>query len=168
MTVKKKIKHTGCNWNFQGNGITNKEQMPKETFGFVYQITIELDNKEFHYIGQKRLISRRKKMMTKKEIEALPNKRLKKYYYVETEMPWQSYLGSNKVLLALVKQYGEKKLKLRKEIIEYCFSELELKWRELKKIVCDGAMESTEYFNDNISIKQIGTFDFSAKKEIAK
>lgn len=163
MAVKKI--HTGCNWKFQGGCIINKEQMPKNTYGFVYQVTIELDGKELYYIGQKKLISRRKKMMTKKEIEALPNKRLKKYYYVESEMPWQSYLGSNKVLLALVKQYGEKKLKLKKEIIEYCFSELELKYKEVKRIICEGAMESTQFFNDNVSIKQIGTFDFSSKKD---
>lgn len=148
------------NWTYQGKEITNKEQMPDKTFGFVYMITIELDGKELYYIGQKKLISRRKKNMTKKEIEALPNKRLKKYYYVETEMPWQNYLGSNKPLLALIKQYGEIKLKLKKDILEYCFSELELKYRECKAIICSGAMETTEYFNDNISLKQIGTFNF--------
>ena len=149
------------NWKYEGKEVTNKDQMPKDTYGFVYQITIELDGKELYYIGQKKLISRRKKNMTKKEIEALPNKRLKKYYYVETEMPWQSYVGSNKPLLALIKQYGENKLNLKKEILEYCFSELELKYRECKQIICQGAMETTQFFNDNISLKQIGTFNFN-------
>lgn len=153
------------NWIYNNKEITNKTQMPKDTFGFVYLIEIELDGKKLYYIGQKRLISRRKKNMTKKEIEALPNKRLKKYYYVETEMDWQNYFGSNKVLLALIKQYGTDKLKLKKEILEYCFTELELKYKEAKNIICSGAMETTEYFNDNISIKQIGTFDFSREKE---
>lgn len=151
---------TKVHWTYGGKNITSISQMPKDTIGFVYQIEIELDGKKLFYIGQKKLISRRKKMMTKKEIEALPNKRLKKYYYVEKEMDWQNYLGSNKPLLALIKQYGTDKLKLKKEILEYCFSELELKYRECKNIICSGAMETTEYFNDNISLKQIGTFNF--------
>lgn len=149
------------NWTYENKEVTQIAEMPKETYGFVYRITIDLDGKFFHYIGQKKLISRRKKMMTKKEIEALPNKRLKKYYYVESEMPWQKYLGSNKPLLALIKQYGEKKLNLKKEILEYCFSELELKFKEVKEIICSGSMESTEYFNDNVKIHQIGTLNFN-------
>lgn len=149
------------NWKYNGKDITQMSQMPKSVYGFVYQIEIELNGNKLFYIGRKQLISRRKKMMTKKEIKALPNKRLKKYYYVEKETDWQNYLGSNKVLLALIKQYGVEKLKLKKEILEYCFTELELKFKEVKYIICSGAMESTEYFNDNISIKQIGTLNFN-------
>lgn len=157
MTVKKET----VNWVHGYREITDKSQMPEKTFGFVYQITIELDGEEHHYIGQKKLISVRKKKMGKKEIEALPDKRLKKYHIIENEMPWQSYLGSNKPLLDLVKEFGEKKLKLRKEILEYCFSELELKYKEAKRIICEGALESDKYFNDNISLKQIGTLNFN-------
>jgi hypothetical protein len=148
------------NWTYNDKEITLMSQMPKSTYGFVYQIEIELNGSKLFYIGRKQLISRRKKMMTKKEIEALTNKRLKKYYYVEKETDWQNYFGSNKVLLALIKQYGVEKLKLKKEILEYCFTELELKYKEVKAIICSGAMESTEYFNDNVSIKQIGTLNF--------
>ena len=149
------------NWTYNDKEITLMSQMPKSTYGFVYQIEIELNGSKLYYIGKKQLISRRKKMMTKKEIEALPNKRLKKYYYVEKESDWQNYFGSNKVLLALIKQYGVEKLNLKKEILIYCFSELELKYREVKEILCSGSMETTEYFNDNVSIKQIGTLNFN-------
>ncbi len=149
------------NWTFGGKDITLLSHMPKDAYGFVYQIEIELNGNKLYYIGRKQLISRRKKMMNKKEVAALANKRLKKYYYVEKESDWQNYMGSNKPLLALINQYGVEKLNLKKEILEYCFSELELKYKEVKNIICSGSMESTEYFNDNISIKQIGTFNFN-------
>ncbi len=152
-----------ANWNYNGKEIIAVSQMPKDAFGFVYQLELELDGKKLFYIGRKNLVSRRKKMMTKKEIAALANKRLKKYYYVEKESDWATYCGSNKVVTALITQYGAEKLKLKREILEYTFSELELKFKEIKWIVCSGAMETTEYFNDNISIKQIGTFNFNKK-----
>ena len=156
MAVSKK-----SNWTYDNREITLMSQMPKNVYGFVYQIEIELNGSKLYYIGRKQLISRRKKMMTKKEIEPLPNKRLKKYYHVEKETDWQNYFGSNKPLLALIKQYGVEKLNLKKEILEYCFTELELKYKEVKNIICSGSMESTQYFNDNVSIKQIGTLNFN-------
>jgi len=149
------------NWLYNNKEVTSITQMPKDVYGFIYQIEINLNGSTFYYIGKKQLISRRKKMMTKKEIESLPNKRLKKYYYVEKETDWQNYFGSNKPLLALIKQYGVEKLNLKKEILEYCFTELELKYKEVKNIICSGSMESTQYFNDNVSIKQIGTLNFN-------
>ena len=68
------------NWTYNDKETTLMSQMPKSTYGFVYQIEIQLNGSKLFYIGRKQLISRRKKMMSKKEIEALTNKRLKKYY----------------------------------------------------------------------------------------
>lgn len=151
------------NWTHNRKEITDIPQMPKNTYGFVYQITIELDGKPFYYIGRKNLKTVRKVKLGKKELEQIKDKRLKKYKIVEKESDWKTYTGSNKALNTLITQYGVEKLKMKKEILEYCFSELELKFKEVKQIICSGAMESTEYFNDNVSIKQIGTLDFNKK-----
>lgn len=134
--------------------------MPNKVYGFVYEIEIELEGVKKWYIGRKQLISVRKKKMGKKELAQITDKRLKKYHIIEKETDWQNYLGSNKELLSLIKEFGEEKLKLKKEILQYCFSELELKWREVEKIVCSGSMESEYYFNDNVRINQIKKFKF--------
>lgn len=160
MPPKKNSKKETVSWTFEGKEVTSIEQMPKDVYGFVYQITIEHNGQPFYYIGQKKLISRRKKKMTTKQISELPNKRSKKWYWEEKEMDWQNYCGSNKPLLTLIKEHGAKKLKLHKEILIYCFSELELKYREATNIICSGAMESDCYFNDGVSIRQYHKLKF--------
>lgn len=147
-------------WKHNNKEVKSLVNMPQDTYGFVYQISIELDGTKYFYIGQKKLISRRKRKFTKKEIATMPNKRAKKWEFVEKEMPWQSYLGSNKKLLDLIKTHGEKKLKLKKEILEYCFCALELKYREAAAIICSKSLESEQYFNDGVSLRQYGKLKF--------
>lgn len=149
------------NWYFKNKEITSITDLPKSTYGFVYLITVSLDGKELFYIGRKNLKTVRKVKLGKKELAKIKDKRLKKYKIVEKESDWKTYNGSNKVLNALITQYGADKLKMKKEILEICFSELELKWKEVKEIICSGAMESTQYFNDNVKIHQIGTLNFN-------
>lgn len=157
---KKEFAH----WTHNGDKIESIQQMPKDVYGFCYLITIELDKKEMYYFGQKKLISCRKKKMTKAEIEKMPNKRGKKWYYVYSEMPWQSYLGSNKILLSLIKEHGEKKLKLRKEILHYAYSETELKYIEAREILCSNSLLQDCYFNDGCSLRQFGKLNFENKQ----
>lgn len=156
MSLKKNI-----NWVYNGKSIDSIEQLPKSSYGFVYLITISLDGKELYYIGRKNLKTVRKVKLGKKELAQIKDKRLKKYKVVEKESDWKTYTGSNKALSAIITQYGAEKLKMKKEILEVCFSELELKWKEVKQIICSGAMESTQYFNDNVKIHQIGTLNFN-------
>lgn len=147
-------------WIYNNKNITLLTDMPKNVYGFVYKIKIELDGKELFYIGRKNVKTVRKVKLGKKELSEIKDKRLKKYKVVEKESDWLTYNGSNKALNAIIKQYGVKKIKLEKEILEYCFTELELKYKEVKNIICSGALESTEYFNDNVRIHQIGTLNF--------
>lgn len=143
-----------------GKEITDISQLPGNSYGFVYLITIELNGNFLFYIGRKNLKTVRKVKLGKKELAQVKDKRLKKYKIVEKESDWKSYTGSNKALNSLITQYGEEKLKMKREILKVCFSELELKWSEVKEIICSGAMESTQYFNDNVKIHQIGTLIF--------
>lgn len=149
-----------ANWTYENKEVTLISQMPANVYGFCYQIQILFEDKYLYYIGQKKLISRRKKKMTKKEIEQMPNKRAKKWYYVETEMDWQGYNGSNKVLLALIKEHGEEKLFLQKQILQYAFCEQELKYLEAREILCSNSLLQDCYFNDGCSIRQFGKLKF--------
>lgn len=153
-------KKNNINWEYQNKVVDSIDKMPKDVYGFCYMLTLELENNLFYYIGQKKLISRRKKKLTKKEIEALPNKRSRKWKWEEKEMDWQNYCGSNKPLLELIKIHGIEKLKLKKEILQYAFSELELKYIEVKQIICNSALELDCFFNDGCSIRQYGKLKF--------
>ena len=157
-------KKENINWFFEEKEITEITQMPKDVYGFCYKIEIQLEGKTFYYIGQKKLISQRKKKMSKKEIEALPNKKLKKWYYVFAEMKWQIYVGSSKELLSLIKEHGQDKLKLKKEILQYAYSENELKYIEAREILCSNSLLSDYYFNDGVSLRQVGKPNFAKNK----
>lgn len=147
-------------WQYKGMYITELKHVPPDTYGFVYKIDIEHEGKHYYYIGQKKLISVRKRKFTKKEIAAMPNKRAKKWELVSSEMPWQSYTGSNKQLNSLIKEFTEKGLKMKKEILYYTKSALELKFLEAKEIICSGGLEDEQCFNDGVSLRQYGKLKF--------
>jgi len=125
------------------------------SYGFCYILTLENEGRVLYYLGQKKLISRQKKKLTKKEIANLVDKRASKVKFVEKEMDWQNYQGSNKPLLLLIKEKGADKLKLKKEILSYAFSAKELKYLEAKEILCQDALLHDCYFNDAVSIRVI-------------
>lgn len=155
-----KKKDKTVDWKYNGKKIDSIEKMPKDTHGFCYRIDIELDGQDYFYIGKKKLISRRKKKFTKKQIAEMPNKRAKKWFWEEKEMPWQSYTGSNKTLNELLKKHGAEKVKLKKTILHYCKSELELKYREAVEILCSSGLELDNCFNDGCSLRQYGKLKF--------
>lgn len=148
-------------WIFNKEKVEDISFFPKNCYGFVYQITLSIDKETYYYIGRKNLYSKTKKNLGKKELALLTDKRLKKYKTIIKESDWKNYFGSNKKLKELINKQGVSKLNLHREILELCYSELELKYMEAKYIICSGAMENKYYFNDNISIKQIGKIIFN-------
>ena len=75
-------------------------------FGFVYKIT-NLKTGKF-YIGKKVFWNNKKHKLTRKQLaEQTGPGRKPVYEVIRTESEWQKYWGSNKQLLADVKEYGE-------------------------------------------------------------
>jgi hypothetical protein len=143
-------------WKFGPRTIDHLDKMPKDAYGFVYKISIVHEGKTKTYYGKKKLISKRKKKFTKREVAAMKNKRLKKWRYEYKEMDWQNYTGSNKHLNALIKKEGITNLQMKKEILCYAYNETELKYKEAKEIICNEALFDEGCFNDGISVRMIG------------
>ena len=112
------------NWYHQGIEILDVSQIPEGVIGFVYRID-NLNNGKI-YIGRKAIQSKRKRKFGKREIAAMPNKRLKK---------WEDIAKGDKI---------------HKQILVYCTSKKELAYWESKYLFCEGTIESENYYNGNI------------------
>ncbi len=133
------------NWYHQGIEILDVSQIPEGVIGFVYRID-NLNNGKI-YIGRKAIQSKRKRKFGKREIAAMPNKRLKKWELVISEMKgWKSYTGSSEELNKDIAK-GDK---IHKQILVYCTSKKELAYWESKYLFCEGTIESENYYNGNI------------------
>lgn len=132
-------------WIYNDTEIKSIQDIPEGAIGFIYIIE-NLTNGR-HYLGKKSLYSNRKKALTKKEIEALENKRLKKWKVVTTESDWFSYCGSSKPLLEDIKN-GDK---IAKYIIKFCNSKISLTYQEVKHLFLYDVLENEDWYNDNIN-----------------
>lgn len=99
--------------------------------GFVYQITNLSNNKK--YIGKKNFYFSKTKQVKGKK------KRTK------VESDWKSYYGSNKELLADVKEYGEENF--RRDILMLCKSKGEFGYYEAKMQFEHNVLERDDYYN---------------------
>lgn len=122
----KKNKQT-VNWVFQGKEVKTIEDTPKNSFAFIYKITLE-DGR--FYIG--------KKYMWKPNYTSGAKKGQSKGMY-----PWQSYTSSSKELKALIKSG----MKYKKEILFFTFSRAETTYRETQEILCSGALTDPKSLN---------------------
>lgn len=131
-------------WVYQGVEIKSIDQMPENTFGFVYVINNNVNG--HRYIGKKCIYS------FSKEIIKVPGKgkRLKKQVILHSkESNWQSYFGSSKEFLKEIKEYGEENF--FREILWYCPTKALLTYYETKEQFLQGAIEpNTNFVNDNI------------------
>jgi len=134
-------------WKFKDQEITELEQFPEGTFGFVYKVTHTPTGKQ--YIGRKQLLSVRTKKLTKKELELQQDKRKSKVKKVTTEGDWKTYYGSNPEIRRLIKEgrQGE----FSREILVFVNSKKLLTYYETKYLFSEGVLENQElFFNDNI------------------
>ena len=125
MQPKKKTEKV--EWTFNGKVINKIEQTPKNSFAFIYKITLE-DGR--YYIG--------KKYMYKPNYTSGAKKGQSKGMY-----PWQSYISSSKELKALIKSG----MKYKKEILFFTFSRAETTYRETQEILCSGALTDPKSLN---------------------
>ena len=134
-------------WLYKNKVINKLEDLPEDTFGFIYKITNKIDGK--FYIGKKQIMSQTNVKLGKKELEALPTQRGKKpsKKLVIKESNWVEYMGSNKFLLEDIKNLGEKKF--MKEIIIICPNKKLLTYWELAT-QCRYDVLQVNSYNDNL------------------
>lgn len=142
-------------WMHKSQVVLSVQDMPKGTYGFIYEVTHIPTGKK--YLGKKVLYFERTKKLGKRELEALKEERkeqgiggrvpLKKK--VVTESDWKTYYGSQKEILELVKEGNQEDFK--REILQYVPDKKQLTYYECKYLFINEVLETrNNYINDNI------------------
>ena len=119
---------------------------PEQWFGFVYLIKNKINGRI--YVGKKVFWNNTKKKLTKTEIAEQTGPGRKPTHKVVTkESNWMTYWGSNKELLADVKEHGVNNFE--RKILKLCRSKKQLTYFELH-YQCVYEVLSTNAYNDNI------------------
>ena len=133
-------------WIYNGSFITELNDMPKGTIGFIYKITNGKTGE--YYIGKKNVLSIRKRKFGKKEIALLTDKRLKTYEMITSESDWKSYRSSNKQVQEWFKDKENDQLELR--ILRFCSSTKSLTYYELQEQFSHDVLGDKRALNDNL------------------
>ena len=148
---------TTATWVYQGRVITSIEDMPKGTYGFIYEVIYKPTDTK--YIGKKVLFFERNKRLGKKALEALREERAEKglrgrvplKQKVVSESDWVSYFGSQKEILILSKEHNTGK-NWEKRILQFVPNKKLLTYYETKYLFKNGILEDKDssHINDNI------------------
>lgn len=133
-------------WIYNGSFITEINDMPEGTIGFIYKITNGKTGE--YYIGKKNVLSTRKRKFGKKEIALLTDKRLKTYEMITSESDWKSYRSSNKQVQEWFKDKENDQLELR--ILRFCSSTKSLTYYELQEQFSHDVLGDRRALNDNL------------------
>lgn len=135
-------------WLYKEKVINSIEDMPQDTFGFVYIVTHKPSGKS--YIGKKSLFHNIKKKLTKKELaEQTGPGRKSATRVVVKESDWKTYYGSAKPIMELIK--GGKQEEFTREILQLVPNKKLLTYYECKYLFKYSVLENPDgYFNDNI------------------
>ena len=144
-------------WLYKKQKIDSIDDMPKDTYGFIYEVTHTKTNQK--YIGKKVLYFERNKRLGKRALAALKEERAKKgmkgrtplKQKVITESDWKTYYGSHKDILKLIKE--GKQGEFTKEILHYVPNKKQLTYFECKYLFINEVLEHNDYINDNILAK---------------
>jgi len=145
------------NWLYDGKEITELEDFPENTFGFVYQITHLPTGKK--YIGKKQLVYTQKKRIGKKEKKRIKEEKKLRgeraisptFKYVKKESDWKVYVGSNDEIKQLLEEGSISDFK--REILEFAHNKKQLSYLETKKLFTESVLEKAEFLNSNIQGK---------------
>ena len=142
-------------WIHKGQIILSIGDMPENTYGFIYEVTHTPTGKK--YLGKKVLYFERNKKLGIRALEALRKERKAKGIggrvpakkKVITESDWESYYGSQKEILDLVKK--EKQEDFKREILQFVPDKKQLTYYECKYLFINEVLETrNNYINDNI------------------
>ena len=135
-------------WLYQGNKVLSLEDLPQDTYGFIYIVTHLPSGKS--YIGKKSLFHNVKKKLTKKQlVEQTGRGRKPTTEIVQKESDWKTYYGSAKPILDLLKE--GKQEEFTREILQLVTNKKLLTYYECKYLFMLVVIEKPDgYFNDNI------------------
>jgi hypothetical protein len=142
-------------WTYNGQIITEIDDMPEGTYGFIYKVIHTPSQKK--YIGKKVLYFERNKRLGKRALQALREERAKKgikgrvplKQKVITESDWKDYYGSHLEIKRLLEKDGP--MAFQKQILSYVKSKKELTYYECKELFINEVLErDNQYINDNI------------------
>jgi hypothetical protein len=135
-------------WKYNGKEITNLDQFPEGTFGFVYRILHKATGKA--YIGKKVLYHSLKKKLTQKELAGIEGQgRRPSFRLVVRESDWKHYWGSNKALQELKKTSSAEDFE--RTILKISPDKKLLTYYETKYLFVYEVLEKPEnFYNDNI------------------
>ena len=145
---------TPVSWRFKDKLITEIDDMPEGTFGFIYRVT-HLPTKQ-KYIGKKVLFFERNVKLGKRELEALKEERkaagiggrVPQKKKVVKESDWKEYYGSQENIKKLVR--SSKPEDWTREILDFVPTKKLLTYYEIKHIFINDALEDSDFLNDNI------------------
>ena len=136
-------------WTYKNEPMETLSSFPQGTFGFIYRVTHTPSGKA--YIGKKVLMYQKKVKLTKKELLEYSHVAGRKpaYKLAMTESDWQNYYGSNKEIVAMLKE--GKKDEFKREILCLASNKKLLTYYECKYLFIYQVLEKPdEFFNDNI------------------
>jgi hypothetical protein len=135
-------------WLYQNKEIHSLEDLPQNTYGFIYISIHQPTGKS--YIGKKSLFHNVKKKLTKKQlVEQTGRGRKPTTEIVQKESDWKTYYGSSKPILDLLKE--GKQEEFTREILQLVPNKKLLTYYECKYLFMLGVIEQQDgYFNDNI------------------
>jgi len=136
-------------WTYKNEPMEALSSFPQGTFGFIYRVVHIPTGKA--YIGKKVLMYQKKVKLTKKELLEYSHVAGRKpaYKLAMTESDWQNYYGSNKEIVAMLKE--GKKDEFKREILCLASNKKLLTYYECKYLFIYQVLEKPdEFFNDNI------------------
>lgn len=125
-------------WQYRNKQIKTIKDFPKNTVGFVYEITFSNQKK---YIGKKVL-------QHKHTLKPLKGKKRKRITFVESD--WKSYWGSIKDKLHTESVKGGILKITERKILKICYTKTDLTYFEVKYQFSKNVLESEIYLNSNI------------------
>ena len=127
-------------WLYKGKVIESIEDMPKDSFGFIYEVIHNPTGQK--YLGKKVLQFNRK---------LPPLKGQKRKRKVVKESDWRTYYGSHQTIKTLIKE--GKQEEFSREILQFVPTKKLLTYFECKYLFIKEVLEHGEYINDNILAK---------------
>jgi hypothetical protein len=134
-------------WLYQGKEIT---ELPDDCVGFVYLIVNKSDNRK--YIGKKLAKFAKTSIKT---VTLKNGTKKKKKIRSKVDSDWMTYYGSSAELLKDVSDLGENNF--TREILFLCKSKAECSYIEAREQFNRCVLESTDYYNNQISIRVHGS-----------
>lgn len=138
------------NWTHQGQEIV---ELPDDCVGFVYLIVNKTNNRK--YIGKKLAKFSKTALKT---ITLKNGTKKKKKIRSKVDSDWATYYGSSIELQKDVSNLGEDNF--TREILFICKSKAECSYIEAREQFNRCVLESTDYYNNQISVRVHGSHIF--------